>query len=116
MKALIVAALLIVAQQAYALDGFVSIEEDAGQGVYAPDLQAQIGQKLSDDYRVYIGAELTKQVDLFPNSPRNYVAGAEFNHLSNQGLKFEVMGKRYLDNSFLGVKATYSFDLGSKGR
>ena len=97
---------------AYALDGFTSMETDfKGGGVaVTPDWQMQVGQKLGENYRVYFNLEETKPNEGLPNSPRNYRIGLEINHLQeSSGLKFEIMGCRYLsNNNSIGTRVTWS--------
>jgi len=76
----------------------------------AHDFQAQIGQRFLTDYRAYAAIEETRADNAFPNSPKNYRVGLELNQYSKSGLKLELMLCNYMNNNFVGTKATWSFD------
>jgi hypothetical protein len=78
MKKIIVGMVLIVtlfATSAFAIDITGSIEGDVTQGGSRPDVQLSVGQAFADKYRLYINAERTDEVNLFPNSDKNYRVG-----------------------------------------
>jgi len=112
MKLFFVSLFLLIALDANAMDGSISIEYDRSSVAASPDLQATLGQVLGSAHRVYVSGELTQPSDAFPSSNRNYRLGIQGNYLP--GLTLES-GPGYFNGAwYVFVKATYQFDTGAK--
>lgn len=97
----------LAAATAHAFDASVSMEGDKGPKASAPDFQAQIGQRWGD-YRVFVGAELTRPSDFLPNSPHNYRAGMQYE--IGYGLTLEGGVIDYCNNLSGYGKVTWQYD------
>lgn len=114
MKKILLATILFAlasCQPVFALDGSASVEIDTHAGHTASDVQVQVGQALGDS-RLFVAGEWTNPSEFFPNSPRNYRAGVQYN--VTPSVVVESGLGDYCDSLYYYAKGTISFDTAVK--